>query len=173
VGTLHVLCGTAFSGKTTLARALERCFGCAVVSADEINERRGLFGGQGVPDEEWARTHGFVLDELTALMRGGAPYVAVDDTACFRFLRDDYRRLAAEHGYVVRLLVLRPPSEEVERRRRANAGSGERRGIDDEVFAAHVASFEWPGEDEEPIAVPPELTAGEELERWLAAERSF
>ncbi|MGZ6097454.1 MAG: isopentenyl transferase family protein, partial [Myxococcaceae bacterium] len=52
---LLLLCGPAFSGKSTLAGHLARHWSFEVVSLDAINARRGLRGGEGVPDEEWAR----------------------------------------------------------------------------------------------------------------------
>jgi len=153
-GTLYLLCGLAFSGKSTLAAALAQRLGAKVVSLDEINARRDLWGGDGVAEEEWAATHHQALREVEDPMRRGAPHVVVDDTNCFRFLRDDYRTLAAEHGYRVRILVLRPPLEEIHRRRYQAAKDASRRGIGSRVFDDLVASFEWPGEDESPLPVP-------------------
>lgn len=161
---LYLLCGLAFSGKTTLAAALRRQQGCEVVSSDEINARRGLHGGDGVPAQEWARTHELALAEVEALMRRRVPGVVVDDTNCFRFLRDDYRALARRHGYAVRLLVLDVPLAEVRRRMAENATSRRRRGLRPEVFAEHRGSFEWPGPEETPLRVP----AGVPAERWVA-----
>ena len=48
---LYLLCGLAFSGKTTLTAALSRHLGAAVVSLDAINASRGLQGGMGIPVE--------------------------------------------------------------------------------------------------------------------------
>ncbi|RPH71198.1 MAG: hypothetical protein EHM78_08290 [Myxococcaceae bacterium] len=49
---LLLLCGPAFSGKSTVAAHLFRRWDFRVVSLDEINARRGLHGGQGIPDAE-------------------------------------------------------------------------------------------------------------------------
>lgn len=148
--TLVLLCGPAFSGKSTLARAIAGRTRAPVVSPDEINARRGLWGGDGVPTVEWARTHRIALEEAEAHMRDRARLVVVDDTNCYRFLRDDYRAAAARHRYAVRLVVLRFPDDEVRRRLRENEAKAARRGLRPEVFEEHLASFEWPRAEEEP-----------------------
>lgn len=162
-GTLYLLCGLAFAGKSTLARAMAERLGCAVVAPDEINARRGLWGGDGVPEEEWARTHRLALDEVDAHLVRRVPGVVVDDTCCFRFLRDDYRRLAERRGYAVRVVVLPTPVAEIEQRMTASRRRRDRRGIDREVFDRHRREFEWPADDETPLTLDP--AAG--VEGWL------
>src|SRR4029079_3355962 len=95
--TLYLLCGLAFSGKSTLAAALSRLTGAVVVSLDEINASRGLYGGMGIPDEDWGRTHTEALSLVEAALRAERS-VVVDDTNCFRFLRDNYRQIADRRG---------------------------------------------------------------------------
>jgi predicted kinase len=51
------MCGLSFSGKTTLARKIVEWLQCAYISLDEISAERGLWGGYGIPVEEWERTH--------------------------------------------------------------------------------------------------------------------
>ncbi len=164
------MCGLSFSGKTTIARALAARFGATVVSLDEVNRERGLpHGGAGLSAAAWAETHHVALARLAALMAGGGDLVA-DDTACFRFLRDDYRRLAAANGYEATVVLVDPPREEIESRRRLADAARDREPITDAVFAAHVASFEWPQADEATVALRCEADAT----TWLATldERS-
>ena len=54
---LILLCGTSFSGKSTLARTLAPKLSATIVSLDDLNEHRGLWDGDGIPTEEWVRTH--------------------------------------------------------------------------------------------------------------------
>lgn len=90
---LVLLCGTSFSGKSTVARTLAPVLSASIVSLDEINERRGLWGGDGIPVEEWMRTHELASGEVRGLLGSGAS-VVVDDTSSPRFLRDGWRSLA-------------------------------------------------------------------------------
>jgi len=53
---LTLMCGLSFAGKSTFARLLAEELGAQVISLDLINAERGLYGGQGIPLEEWAAT---------------------------------------------------------------------------------------------------------------------
>ncbi len=156
-------CGLAFAGKTTLASALAERLGCPRIDLDEINRERGFpDGGAGLPGEVWAESHRIAVERLEGVLAGGGDAV-VDDTCCFRFLRDGYRRAAERRGARPLVLLVRPPVEEVRARRRRNLASGERNHVVDEVFEGLVRSFEWPGEDEEVVA----WDGREELGAWL------
>lgn len=166
-GRVVLLCGYSFSGKSMLAAALhERC-GAVVVSPDAINARRGHWGGDGVPDHEWARTLDEAHAELEAQLAAGASLVVIDDTCCFRWLRDGYREIAGRHGYAVDLAVLDVPAAEVEARMaRAAADPTARRGLKAAVWSSHRDTFEWPTDDELPRRFP----AGADLaDRVIAA----
>ena len=97
VTRLVLLCGTSFSGKSTVARALAPSLSARIVSLDEINERRGLWGGDGIPVEEWVRTHEVASAEVRQLLAAGTS-VVVDDTSSPRSLRDGWRSLAEAAG---------------------------------------------------------------------------
>jgi hypothetical protein len=58
------MCGLSFSGKTTLARKIVERLQCAYISLDDINAERGLWGGDGIPVEEWERTHALARERL-------------------------------------------------------------------------------------------------------------
>jgi predicted kinase len=150
-GLVVLFCGYSFSGKSTLAAALHERLGAAVVCPDAINARRGLWGGDGVPDSEWGRTLDEAHAELEALLAAGTPLVVIDDTCCYRWLRDGYREIARRHGHAVELVVLDVPAAEVEARMaRAAADPDARRGLKAEVWASHRDTFEWPTDDEGP-----------------------
>jgi len=67
---LVLMCGTTFSGKSTFARALAAEIQGLIISLDEINERRGLWGGDGIPLEEWQRTHEIATTEARTHLLG-------------------------------------------------------------------------------------------------------
>ena len=156
------MCGLAFAGKSRLAAAIAARAGAVVVSLDDINERRGLAGGLGISVEDWAATHEAALAEAErALTRGES--VVVDDTNCFRFLRDAYRRAAQPFGYPSRVLWLDVGLEESLRRATENRRRGRRPDVRDDLLADLAARFEPPAEDENPIVVPPT----EDLDGWV------
>jgi predicted kinase len=148
------MCGLSFSGKTTAARRLAEGRQAELISLDEINEKRGLgFGGDGlISREEWRRTHEIALARLENLLETQVDIV-LDDTNCFRFLRDHYRDAAARHGYKTVVVLMAVPIEEIESRIRQNTEFPKRHGIQEHVFRMLLDHFEWPGEDEETIRI--------------------
>ncbi|MGY4543645.1 putative kinase [Arthrobacter sp. UYNi723] len=149
---LVLMCGRSFSGKTTISRELAVSIDAEIVSLDSINEERGLFGGQGIPVEEWIRTN----DEATrrvsaALERGGR--VVVDDTSSPRFLRDNWRSLAADASSAFALVYVDTPEHITRRRLLNNRELANRNDVIDEVMAKHLESFEPPEPDEAHITI--------------------
>ncbi|WP_350277456.1 ATP-binding protein [Kribbella sp. HUAS MG21] len=149
---LVLLCGTSFSGKSTLARALAPRLAAEVVSLDELNERRGLWGGDGIPVEEWVRTHELASAEVRGLPSAGTS-VVVDDTSSPRFLRDRWRSLAREAGARFTLVYVDVDQATVRRRWAANRADPRRRDVADAVFEQHLADFEPPQPDEAAVVV--------------------
>ena len=149
---LLLLCGTAFSGKSTLARSLAPQLPASIVSLDQINHRRGLWGGDGIPADEWIRTHQLASEEVRELLASGTS-VIVDDTSSLRFLRDGWRSLAAEAGARFTLIYVDVDQSTIRRRRADNQLNPRRRDVADAVLAQHLADFEPPEDDEDAVRV--------------------
>jgi predicted kinase len=149
---LVLMCGTSFSGKSTVARALAPGLLAGIVSLDEINERRGLWGGDGIPVEEWIRTHEIASGEVRESLASGRS-VVVDDTSSPRFLRDGWRSLAAEVGAGFTLIYVDVDHDTIRRRRAANLSEPSRRDVADDVLDQHLADFEPPQADEDAVRV--------------------
>jgi predicted kinase len=160
---LYLLCGLAFSGKSTVAAVLARRLGALVVSLDHINAERGLEGGLGIPAEEWGRTHAVALERAEAGLAAGRP-VVVDDTNCFRFLRDDHRRAADRLGVPTVVIHLDAPLSLILERLRANDRAPTRSPVTEAILLELAAKFEPPGPDESTLVVP----AGADPEAWAA-----
>lgn len=146
-----LLCGLPFAGKTTVARELRERLDATVIGLDAINAERGLQGGEGIAVEEWQRSHRIALARLAEALQAGHAIVVIDDTNCLRFLRDDYRKVARRFGAAAHVLLVPADEEEVTRRLRKNRESGIRTDVHDDVFAATIDRFEWPGDDESPL----------------------
>ena len=131
------MCGIPFSGKTTVARQLAQARGCAYLSLDDINAERGLRGGDGIAIQEWDRIRRMALVRMQELMvRLGD--IVLDDTSCFRWLRDRYRDSALKNGYVTELVYLEVSLAEVEAKMERNGMSGSRHLIDGNVFEENI-----------------------------------
>jgi predicted kinase len=105
---LLLLCGPAFSGKTTLAYALE-ARGWVRISLDDILRSRGLQPGAGVPERAWQDASFAACLLITSAAQRGLD-VVVDDTLGFRSLRDRYRDVGAGAGMSVLLASFEWPS---------------------------------------------------------------
>ena len=162
MGTLLLLCGRPFSGKSTLAARLVERQGAVVVSFDAINLERGLLGGDGLPLAEWARTLE-IAEERTAAALRTHRLVVVDDTLCFRWMRDAFRSLAAAVGASTVLVFLDPPHDVLGERRERNRLAPTRPDVAASVLDAHLAAFEDPGTDETAVS----LRSPVDVERWL------
>lgn len=146
-GRVVLLCGRSFSGKSTVAQALSVALGGVVVSLDAINEERGLYGGQGIAVEEWARTNDIAHERVAAeLVRDAA--VIIDDTSSLRFLRDAWRELSAHLGAGFVLVFIDAARETILQRQAANRTSGTRRDVIDRVMGEHLETFDPPAEAE-------------------------
>lgn len=140
---LILLCGLSFSGKSTLAKILAQRLDAAVVSLDDINEERGLFGGQGISGEEWEATHRIADERVAGLLRAGRT-VIVDDTGSPRFVRDRWRSIADQTRAAFAIVWVDVDVETQQERWKANRASHVRHDVTDEVMQEHRATFEPP-----------------------------
>jgi predicted kinase len=160
---LILMCGLPFSGKSTLARAIVEYTVCGYVSLDAINKERGLgFGSDGIPVEEWERSHSVALERLRDRLPEGD--VILDDTCCYRWIRDRYRALAAKIGVPTRVIYLDIPAAVISQRMQANRVAGDRRNIRSEIFKQVLDTFETPGGDENVIV----FDGSASVHEWLA-----
>jgi len=159
-----VMCGPAFSGKTTLSMTLAARMGALRVSCDEINHERGLPpGGAGLQVEEWQRSFEDAQRRVREAMVRREP-VVVDDTCCFRFLRDDWRRIAEDNKYRCRLVHIRITEAELWRRLHQNRLLPKRDDIRDDLFSDHIKTFEYPTPDEAAEVFDPDVHM---LDSWI------
>ncbi|GAB3611309.1 hypothetical protein GCM10027414_34350 [Humibacter ginsengiterrae] len=158
--SLTLMCGLSFSGKSTLAGLLADALDADLLSLDAINAERGLDGGQGIPLEEWARTNDLAQARATSALEAGRA-VVVDDTGSPRFIRDGWRKVAAESATSFSIVWVQIDTERQRERLLANRVAAGRHDVTDDVIAAHVASFEAPT-DENPLIVDADDTMNPE-----------
>ena len=125
------------------------------MSLDAINAERGLHGGTGIHGEEWLKSHHMALARVGELLDQGRP-VIVDDTSCFRWLRDNFRKVATERGVPTTVVLLELSLEEVLARARRNEVTKERPPVMEAILLDLAKGFEWPGPDENVVTVRPE-----------------
>jgi predicted kinase len=149
---LVLLCGRSFSGKSTVATYLAEGLGGEIVSLDAINAERGLWGGDGIPIEEWGRTMELAHDRVTESVARGVT-VIIDDTSSPAFLRDRWRERAAVLGVPLILVYVHASDRTILERRERNRAAPSRRDVSDAVLTGHLASFEPPTDLEQALLV--------------------
>lgn len=163
----HLLCGPSLAGKSTVAARIARATGAALLSADGVNAERGLpFGAEGLPESVWAESLRILLERLRGHARSGQS-VVVDDTQCYRWLRDRYRAECVAGGLEAILLLVSVPQHVLYERHARLMSSGDRLVLSQARLADHLARFEWPSDDEHALDVSSERA----LDAYLAAQR--
>ena len=162
--TVVLLCGPSLAGKSTAAQHIAQATGAAIVSADAINATRGLpFGGEGLPESVWAETLRLQLEQLRQHI-AAARSVVIDDTLCYRWLRDRFRAEAHAAGASAELLLLTPSEPQLLARHAQLAASYQRPVLSLPTLLQHLRSFEWPTPDEQAV----DISSSGSLEVWLA-----
>lgn len=160
------MCGLSFSGKSTFAALLAEELDADLVSLDAINAERGLFGGQSVSREEWARTNEAAQVRAAEALRAGRAAV-VDDTGSPRFIRDGWRAVAEATNAAFSIVWVQIDPERQRQRLLANRSNPNRHDVVEEVMAAHVASFESPAA-EDPLIVDADDAASPQVAATIA-----
>ena len=143
-----LLCGPSLSGKSTASRQIIEASTAVAISSDEINEQRGLpFGGEGLPESVWAETLQIQIYQFRAYCTQGQS-VVIDDTLCYRWLRDRWQQEALAAKAEPILLVLSVSIQELLARYELLLASAERPVLSRPRFLKHVESFEWPSPEE-------------------------
>ena len=157
-----LLCGPSLSGKTRLRARLCSLLSLPCIAFDEINAARGLPLGALGSAGEWALTLDLALAQTRALLSAGQSLV-VDDTLCYRWLRNRLRDVITAAGATSVLLHLSADADVLWQRYRALDDSRSRAILSPGVFDAHLRSFEPPTDEEEAIFLPDD----EAIEEWL------
>ena len=160
--TFYLLCGMPFSGKTTLGKYLAPKLEAFYISLDEINKSRGLFGGEGISIEEWEKTHHLAMQDIQNFMPSHQDII-LDDTNCFRWLRDRFRNWVAQYEYNTVLIFIDLSAAEIERRIVANNKIQSRHKVKPEIIEEMKQTFEPPQADEETIVYHP----SQSIEDWI------
>ena len=155
MATLHLMVGLPCSGKTTLAKRLEKECGALLLSPDAW--QAALFGSRYAdgpfPPETLDRMHDRI-ESMLWKVAARALSLGVDVILDFGFWsraeRDDYRQKARALGAGCRLHVLDPPREELFRRlaARNRAPGDDSLVIPPACLEKWLEIYEPPGKDE-------------------------
>ncbi|MGZ0151116.1 AAA family ATPase [Kribbella sp. WER1] len=138
---LLILTGLPYSGKTTLARALEQK-GAAVVELDHINRERGFRIEDGVPFAEWPETIRQAEARIGQHLVDGVALVVLSWVNPTNRDRERWQAFASAQGMEHHLVYL-AADEPLLTSRRATADS-ERHKLADDVIQRVKRRFQAP-----------------------------
>jgi predicted kinase len=152
---LFILCGEAFSGKSTLAKEISKRYEAKIVGRDEIYFAvEKLLALEETPDEDdidlWNQLLPLAIQGTkNQLLLGNS--VVFDDNCLKLEQRDKLRSLAEELSIDNVLIFLDIPKEILRMRKEANKISKERHDVPSAWLDEDSESFERPTENENPI----------------------
>lgn len=158
--TLFILCGEAFSGKSTLAKNIADYYESKIVGRDEIYfATEKILALENTPDEDdeslWNNLWPIVLQGTkNHLLLGNS--VVVDDNCLYLNPREALRSIANELGVKSVLIYLDIPKELLKERKQQNKISKTRHDVPSAWMDEDSGLFERPTEAENAIVFKPD-----------------
>ena len=164
---IYILCGLAFSGKTTLAKALVQRLGLSRVSIDEINTARGVgLDNAWISPEDWDLTYAESYRQLDEHLRAG--HSVIYDAGNFnRAERDKARAIAACNDAGSLVIYVTTPEAVARARWQHNRFTHERNDIRDDYFEIGLQMFEPPTTGEHMLLYSNE----QNVDAWIEENR--
>ena len=159
---LYIMCGPAFSGKTTLSKLIAQKTSAKRFAFDEIWVEKEETGTDLGGTEGWKHVREAALDEILETLRSGVSAV-YDENNPKREHRKEFADAARRAGFQSVVVFMDIPLETIRSRRLANLTSQERHDVDDKNFDKVLNDLERPGDDEDALTFTPDT----ELEEFV------
>ena len=161
---LYILCGVAFSGKSTLAKKIAEYKKAVLVSQDKLwFEKKTEWNLDSDSDEDWDRVLQLSKIEVRdTLMKGNS--VVFDDISLKYLDRKSLRNLAKECGAEPVFVYLDTPRSVQQERQNKNLETKERHDIPEHIINWGLEQLEIPQVSEEAFIFKPESN----VDNWLA-----
>jgi predicted kinase len=160
---LYIMCGLAFSGKSTLAKKIAEEKRALLVSQDQFwFEREEEMNLDLDSDDDWEKILRLSRAEVRRLL-AEENSVVYDDISLKYSDRELLRNLANEYGAEAILVYLDTPREIQLERRRKNLETKKRHDIPDHILEWGDGQLEIPQETERPVVFRPDS----DVASWL------
>lgn len=157
--TLFILCGEAFSGKSTLAKEIASKYEAKIIGRDEIYfATEKILALENTPEEDddnlWNNLWPLVLQGSENQLSLGNS-VVIDDNCFYLKQRDELRSIAKKADAEVVLIYLDTPQEVIKKRKEENKRNKTRHDVPSAWLEEDRHIFERPSEAEKPIVYNP------------------
>ena len=160
-GTLYIMTGLPYSGKTRLTKELVKLLGFKVVSMHDVMDEKG-YDPETMTQENWNEVYSAGYDQLKEYLKIGCSTV-LDLGNLKRSERNTAVEIAESIGAKHKLIYINTSVEEIKRRRLVNQQTKERGHLEDETMEKAMSMWEAPTSDENPILYNQDI----DLNKWI------
>lgn len=162
---LFILCGEAFSGKSTFAKKIYETFGAKIVGRDEIYFALDrICDLEHTPEEDddslWEKLWPIATQGAKNQLLSGYS-VVFDDNCLLKYQREELRALAGNVGVECILIYFDVLAETLKKRKAQNKIDKNRHDVPSNWLEEDAKNFERPAEIENPIIFSENDTAEE------------
>ena len=153
---LFILCGEAFSGKSTLAKKISESYGAEIVGRDEIYfVLNSMLALEEMPEEDddklWESLWSIAAQGVKNQLLLGKS-VVFDDNCLYFNQREELRSIAKDAGVKCTLVYLEVSAEILKKRKEQNKIDKSRHDVPSGWLKKDAQKFERPTEIENPVA---------------------
>lgn len=160
---LYIMCGLAFSGKSTLARKIAEYTGSKIIAFDKLWIEKDRKKPISKNAKGWAYVRRIGQKEVLKYLNFGTS-VVYDDNNPKRQHRDEFKNLAIKAGTDPIVIYLDTPLDIIRSREKANKISQDRHEVESQNFQKVLADMEVPTQEEGIVLV---FTSETNLDEFL------
>lgn len=159
---LYIMCGLAFSGKSTLARKIAEHTGSRLIAFDTLWVKKDREQPVSKDAEGWRCIRKIAQDEIREALTKGVSVVYDDSNIRFEH-REELRAIARDLNSKSIVVYLDTPLELMRQRESMNKKTGERHEVNSKNFQTVLEQLQVPSLQEKVVVFKPEM----EIENWL------
>jgi len=152
---LYIMCGLAFSGKSTLAKRIAEHTGSEIIAFDKLWVEEDKIKPVPKNADGWRHIRKVTQEKILKTLKEGKS-VIYDDNNAKREHREELCNLAKQARAESIVVYLDTPLETIKAREEANKVSQNRHEVEYKNFQKVLEDFELPSGDEEAMIFTPE-----------------
>lgn len=156
MSNLYIMCGVAFSGKSTLARKIVEQTGSKLIAFDKLWVQKDKENPVPKGDKGWKFIRKIGQDEVAKALQNGNSVVYDDNNIRFEH-REELRDVARRVGARTIVVYLNTPMEVIREREATNRITGERHEVEPENFQTVLEQLEAPTVNENVLEFTPSM----------------